>query len=433
MWSSSTLDIFKNEFTFFWAIQDLANIDVIESPKFTYFNDTFQYQLTPYNKNQLQEGFHGFLKWFNGLEPIEKTYKFWVGNPTQSKTADVFKRPEDGSWGWPTVSRPKELSFELRGYTSFSGSLVFKSIISPHSHLVSNVLSLDVHKAWIRNILDWDPDGVTFKSIQDAIGIRESTSSPGQQTICDRYLGSQLSNDTLVTLIRFAFKHEINFLKDICSSFLHLHPNVNQIKNWSTIWDIENASDNIKMAEFLYRTKGANFNGQKIVIPSQNEKEIFSIHVHECWSKYQKEFQNSDPDLITIRTNNGQEIKALKDILVSKSKVFERMLESEMAESKNGLIECSFDFDVMKLLIQFLYSGVIFLNSDETQTSVKLFEAADYYGIECLKNFSLEFFRSNLKRDDAMDILIEASEKRIKEMVEICKNFFVQPEYISFI
>ncbi|KAL5277844.1 hypothetical protein ACFFRR_002838 [Megaselia abdita] len=96
-------------------------------------------------------------------------------------------------------------------------------------------------------------------------------------------------------------------------------------------------------------------------------------------------------------------LKGHKNILASRSPVFDKMFQCGLKETKNNEVNCDFHIDTMKALLQYMYSGKI-----DKRKVASLFEAADYYEILPLKELCEEVMLSEMNSENAISGLILA-------------------------
>lgn len=106
---------------------------------------------------------------------------------------------------------------------------------------------------------------------------------------------------------------------------------------------------------------------------------------------------------VTISTGRNR-LPVHKAILCARSKVFERMFQTDMLESKNQLIELDdLDFDVLEDFITFLYTGEVKIIS--LYRAMNLYYVADKYEVEDLREKCSSYLEFNLCVDKACTIL----------------------------
>ena len=99
----------------------------------------------------------------------------------------------------------------------------------------------------------------------------------------------------------------------------------------------------------------------------------------------------------------GESIPANKLVLACYSKFFESMFLSRMKEQYQSKVEIhQFDGKVVKLLIDFMYSGKIDIDSDNV---MDLIAVADFLQMEDVKQFCFEFLESIMTIDNCFEVV----------------------------
>lgn len=101
-----------------------------------------------------------------------------------------------------------------------------------------------------------------------------------------------------------------------------------------------------------------------------------------------------------------KEIKAHKVLLAARSPVFESMLTNGMIESSSNVIEVSdIDYEVMKEMIDFMYTGFV---SNLSKYALDLLFAAEKYHLRGLKVICENYLKTHLNQDNVISILLAA-------------------------
>lgn len=87
----------------------------------------------------------------------------------------------------------------------------------------------------------------------------------------------------------------------------------------------------------------------------------------------------------------GGTLHAHKLLLTLRSEMLERMFQNDMLESQNKSVECTFIYDIMKDLLEYIYIGKV--NDCNVH---ELFVAADFYGLSTLKSICEQMLLNNL-------------------------------------
>jgi speckle-type POZ protein len=106
----------------------------------------------------------------------------------------------------------------------------------------------------------------------------------------------------------------------------------------------------------------------------------------------------------SIKSSDGEVLKAHKFILAARSPVFFTMLTSEMKEARESIVtvpDCN--AEVLKALLSFIYSGNV-KNIDETAR--ELIYAAEKYQLKVLKEMCIESIVTSMTKDNVVESLI---------------------------
>lgn len=116
---------------------------------------------------------------------------------------------------------------------------------------------------------------------------------------------------------------------------------------------------------------------------------------------------------------NGDHIGGHVNILAARSSVFSAMFQHQMAETKTGQVDI-FDIqpEIFQQLLHFIYSGRIGipLNEDNAKS---LYEVADKYCIEDLKEKCVDFLRHCVDFNNAIDVVVWADLHSVESIKEI--------------
>ena len=143
---------------------------------------------------------------------------------------------------------------------------------------------------------------------------------------------------------------------------------------------------------------------------------------------------------IKFKFKNSEEIGAHVAILSAGCPVFAVMFQSDFVESKTRTVNIAdFEMEVFKEMLIFLYTGkppkVIDFNFTKS-----IYEVADKYCIEHLKDDCVNILKTQLNINNAMELLVWAEFQSIRglfdsAMVFILKNsdeLFSQPNWLDF-
>lgn len=162
-----------------------------------------------------------------------------------------------------------------------------------------------------------------------------------------------------------------------------------------------------------------------------------------------KSILKRNTDLFTSQTQCDVEFQLKDDkkvgahlfILSAGSSIFADMFDTGRLledQSRRVMID-DFEMDVFKQLLIYLYSGVAPKMEDPNITQ-SLFEAADKYGVEMLKQECIDLLVMRLKTDNAINMLIwsdfhsvlKLMEASTKYIASIKHEIFLLPEWIDF-
>ena len=109
-----------------------------------------------------------------------------------------------------------------------------------------------------------------------------------------------------------------------------------------------------------------------------------------------------------------------KIILSLQSEVFERMLDSNMAESKSGEIKIKgTSATTLEAILNFLYNE----NLDKNEITGDLLIAADFYMIQDLVTLCLQHLKANLTDQNATEVMISAYKTNQKELFRLACSY----------
>lgn len=152
---------------------------------------------------------------------------------------------------------------------------------------------------------------------------------------------------------------------------------------------------------------------------TEEEPKVIEINLK---SDIQKMFNEGIFADFKIKTNEGKVFNVHKCFLATRSKVFEKMLSSDMKEVAEGVIEVSdLDYNTMKEVLRFIYCDEV-ENLDENAR--KLVYAAEKYELDGLKKICIESIVKKLTTKNVVQALIIAD--RIsggEKMYEKCLKF----------
>ena len=128
-------------------------------------------------------------------------------------------------------------------------------------------------------------------------------------------------------------------------------------------------------------------------------------------------------DFITLVVNDCA-LKAHRKVLAEASPFFEKLLDSDMKESNEGVVLLEmFTESVMRKTLGFIYTGNLqILNEDDARDMVVI---ADYLFLLNLKTLAAQALQQKLSASNSISIFRFAYEYRCEELVSKAKNFLL--------
>jgi len=127
-------------------------------------------------------------------------------------------------------------------------------------------------------------------------------------------------------------------------------------------------------------------------------------------------------------TFGGEEIKAHKAILITRSKYYSGMFQSKLMEDTSSKIEVTdADPKVFRGMLEFLYSGLP--PKQLNDIALDLFVTADKYGIEELRDICELNLRARLSVDNVVDALLLAEQHNLQDLMAAAKVIFRAKNY----
>lgn len=133
-------------------------------------------------------------------------------------------------------------------------------------------------------------------------------------------------------------------------------------------------------------------------------------------------FENDTHSDVTF-TIGDKIIKAHKNILSARSSVFSAMFQHDMIENTtNSVIITDFDFDTMKEILRFIYTG-----KPKFLCNVKsLMAAAEKYNLQSLKKLCAAFLKREVNVDTCCDIFVNADLYGCSDLRRTALDFMLQ-------
>lgn len=137
-----------------------------------------------------------------------------------------------------------------------------------------------------------------------------------------------------------------------------------------------------------------------------------------------------EPSDITVVVQNGIKFRAHQDVLSEASPFFEKLLNSGMKESREGLIRLeTYTEATMKALLQFIYTGNVHIC--DLETAIDLFTISDYLLLPNLKSLAENFLLSAeiLSTFNCISTYYFAEKYKVGELLSKAESFI----YANFV
>ena len=119
-----------------------------------------------------------------------------------------------------------------------------------------------------------------------------------------------------------------------------------------------------------------------------------------------------------------KELKAHRDILRARSRVFESMLNHNMSEKNSGVIEVAdCDQQAMEQFLSYVYCGKV--ETLDQSNMLDLYYIADKYDMKCLKEGCNDFIKKSLSITNVCEVLQLAMNHRDNGSLESASAYFV--------
>lgn len=137
----------------------------------------------------------------------------------------------------------------------------------------------------------------------------------------------------------------------------------------------------------------------------------------------QKQFRR--PCDVTVVVKDGKEFDTHGHVLSEASPFFEKLLGSEMRESKEQKIRLEMLTEhIWGKILSFIYSGTVQIHNE--QDARDLISMADYFLIKQLKNIAGEFLAQNLETSNCISTYHFAEKYRCEELLVDTKRFILR-------
>ena len=130
---------------------------------------------------------------------------------------------------------------------------------------------------------------------------------------------------------------------------------------------------------------------------------------------------------ITLVVQNGKELKAHSHVLSEASPYFEKLLNSGMRESKEGVVRLeTISEATMEGILEFIYTGTVHMSTQEITTD--LFMMADYFLLPNLKSLAGSVLLSSktLSVSNCVSTYYFAQKYRLKELACKAESFILE-------
>ena len=124
---------------------------------------------------------------------------------------------------------------------------------------------------------------------------------------------------------------------------------------------------------------------------------------------------------ITLVAKDGKEFKAHRNVLSAASPFFDRLLQSEMKENKEGVVRFEeLSASSLEDVLEFVYTGNVEVNDE--QNAKELIIAADYLLLECLKSFPERFLEQRVTISNCISTFYFAEKYHCAQLVSISRK-----------
>ncbi|KAI1297911.1 BTB and MATH domain-containing protein 43 [Halotydeus destructor] len=121
---------------------------------------------------------------------------------------------------------------------------------------------------------------------------------------------------------------------------------------------------------------------------------------------------------------DGQTIDVSKFILVTQSRVFEALFNSDMTDSADSVIRIEdIKYDTMLQLVKNMYSGQV--APVDTMAALELFCASDKYEVDKITAQLIAYLKDNLTNDNVLLVLREADLRNCSPLRQSCLDHIV--------
>ena len=130
----------------------------------------------------------------------------------------------------------------------------------------------------------------------------------------------------------------------------------------------------------------------------------------------------SNPCDVTLVVKDGEEFKAHRQVLSEACRFFEKLLASDMKESKEGVVRLeTITKHQMADILEFIYTGHVNISSQENAEN--LIAAADFLLLSNVKSIAGKFLEQNISISTCLSSFYVAEKYLYEELIESTRKF----------
>lgn len=126
-------------------------------------------------------------------------------------------------------------------------------------------------------------------------------------------------------------------------------------------------------------------------------------------------------DVTFVVENN--KIPAHKTILMARSPYFVSLICGDFVEANQAQIELKVPLDAFKAILKYIYTGRLSVATLDFDEIVEILDLAEQYGLDTLKNTTIEYLTANLTLDNCVVILAATYLYSVDYLQETCMDF----------
>lgn len=131
---------------------------------------------------------------------------------------------------------------------------------------------------------------------------------------------------------------------------------------------------------------------------------------------------------LTLVANGGKEFKAHRSVLSEASPFFDRLLKTDMKESREGVIRLEqFSESIMKNILDFIYTGCLEVSLTNAED---LIEAADYLLLPDFQNMALDSLTRSLTLSNSISTFYFAKRNHFEKLLDETSRF-IHPNFAA--